>query len=126
MKITVTRELTDEFVSDVLIVAFDGSLGACWYWSKPAPTQWLAVVDDKWKQVLITEPESNEPNKVLLVDESVVQRGIQLLIEHKVGINNDLFVHLMTAVLEGDAGEVDADVADCIIQAGLFGQIVYG
>lgn len=126
----ITKTLSDEFLSDVLITAFDGDLGACWYWAQPAQDHWLQTVavpntrQRLWLHVAIAERD--EPNKGRMVDENVLAQGIRLLLVGKVGIRSDLLEHLKTGVWEGDAGEIDAEVADCIVQAGLFGQIVYG
>ena len=34
--------------------------------------------------------------------------------------------YVYLAITESDAGHIDADAADCIIQAGVYGELVYG
>lgn len=34
-------ELPKEFLSDIMITAFDGQYGGCWYWAEPVGRFWL-------------------------------------------------------------------------------------
>ncbi len=41
-------------------------------------------------------------------------------------VRDDLAEWARLALVEGDAGHVDAEVADCAVQLALFGEVVYG
>lgn len=134
--INVSVNLGDEFISDVLVTGFDGGYGGCWYWAETAPTKWVGEDnephsgayktrgDDEWLGVHVKRREEDEPGR--WVDKEVIRRGIQSLIAKEIPLRDDLYKHLTAGVLEHDAGEIDADVADCIVQAGLFNELVYG
>jgi hypothetical protein len=118
--IKVERELTSEFIGDILVTAFDGSYGGCWYWCRPAGDGWLTVEgdsgEDYWKEVEIYE---DEENKALVVSPDVIALGFQRAID-----NN--YPWAFEAVVSMDAGLIDSLGADVVVQLGLFGEVVYG
>ncbi len=143
IQIKVERELDDEFVSDVLVTAFDGSYGGCWYWADSKRVDenqgpWGYVSEEEgadWAFVNITLQQGDDTgNKVLdammqkgvRVDGEAIRVGIQRIMDGDVGVSDDIRNHIVRGVLEGDAGEIDAIGADCIVQAGVFGELIYG
>lgn len=133
--ISIKRELDAQFVSDVLVTAFDGSVGGCWYWADVPHDAWLYVekspvdmIEDLWTRVIIKEQEPDEESRgqEYTVDAKTIEGGIQAILDGSVEISIDLMAMLMTGVLHDDTGEIDAEVADCIVQAGLFGEVRYG
>jgi len=139
ININIKRTLDDEFVSDVLITAFDGSVGACWYWAEWSDGLTPALVANnvdtghsqrkEWTCCFITERE--EPgvygSKTLYaVAGETIEQGIQRILNDDTLITPYIRQYVLTAVLEGDAGEIDAEAADCIVQIGLFNKIVFG
>ncbi len=131
--ITMTKTLPDGFLSDVLITAFDGSYGGCWYWAKPDlrrnDGRWLTTgPDGTWQSCLITlDPEGSTSCAERLMQEAGV------LVNHDViaqGITKALadgrYPSINEAVLTVDAGCIDADDADVIVQLAVFGEVVYG
>lgn len=97
----------------------------------------------------IIEPQTCEAfdtTKWLPLDVEVVARGIRRILDsrkpdaprnqygHKewreraaCGVRDDIYTGLLLADRSnGDDGDYDADGADCIVQAGLWGHIVYG
>lgn len=137
MLIKVEMELTEDFLSDVLVTAFDGNYGGCWYWARPADVEnWLTtekdVLDDTviWKQVFIEDKE-DEDSELWRVSHNVVAKGIKRILNGNVKCHDliaaDIFnAVIFNAVATRDAGGIDAEAADCIVQAGLFSDIVYG
>ncbi len=137
LKITLTIDLDEDFMSDVLITAFDGDLGACWYWASPANDGWLSTsgtgtwgTGKHWKQCAVVDALGSDGPRiewpVYLVDDKVIAKGIQQLISREAPVNNSIRESIAAAVASGDAGDIDADAADVIVQVGLFGQVVYG
>lgn len=121
MKIEV--ELTDEFIDSVLVTAFDGSYGGCWYWCRPFGWNW--VTTDEEKLWLSCRVQDSEDDHVFTVDRAAVERGIKRILSGEVGIRSDLHAQVAESVSSGDP-DIDADAADCIVQAGVLGKLVYG
>jgi hypothetical protein len=121
----VSIDLPSEFLSDILITAFDGDYGGSWYWATPAMDNWL-VTDDTldeighrlWWSVYVAEREDSSGNQ-WLVTRGTVLLGIQRAIE-------DAYPGVVQAVIEKDAGQFDATLADIVVQFGVFGEVVYG
>ncbi len=118
-------DLESEFLSDILITAFDKSYGGCWYWAIPAIEDWLKTDDlldsmgsRLWWSVYIAEREDSSGNQWTVTRGSVLL-GIQRAIE-------EVYPGVAQAVIEGDAGQFDATLADVIIQYAVFGKLVYG
>lgn len=129
-RITIDQPLESDFLSDILITAFDGGYGGCWYWCEPAmPAHqggWLTVNEAKeWQSVTILETGDGDVSVAHVVDWEVVAKGLQWVVD-KATTGNHLPTTL-SAVLSGDAGDIDATAADMIVQMGLFdGEVRYG
>lgn len=130
--VAVKVELSDDFLSDILITAFDGSCGGSWYWAEPIvgiPTFGIDkaenVMNDCWRWLAVNDRES-DGIKLLVVDHVRLTNGIQSIIDGSVALNAEIHSSVLSAVLESDAGYIDATAADCIVQAGMFGEVIYG
>lgn len=129
--IGVKVDLTPEFLSDVLIIAFDAPHGGCWYWAEPSinadTEQWAYISpDDKtWTKVTVveTEPSDGKSPIVYTVNHPAIQRGCELLL--KKVIEGADFPTTAVAILQQDAGMIDADAADVIVQYAIFGEVIY-
>lgn len=138
LTVKLTMELTPEFCGDVLVTAFDGGYGGSWYWADPSGDAWPVTVsgisdDAVWHEVHIKWDFSDCPSPVMQylyqeaykangyvkVDHEVVRVGLQWAIDQ-----GRQFA--LEAVREMDAGEIDANAADTIVQHGLFGKEIYG
>ena len=93
IEITLKRTLDEGFVSDVLICAFDGVFGACWYWSEPRrmpvsgsflvtslddPNQWVSVD-------IAVENEAGPEGAVTkyVVDADAIRTGMQRILDDR-------------------------------------------
>jgi hypothetical protein len=126
--ITIRMDITQEFLSDLLVTAFDGSYGGSWYWARPniqSPEQgakyWLETDGDLWTVCHIRDLE--DPDRKFKVDHQVLIRGIEKLFEPGVLPGRG---DIRNAVLAQDSGNIDVDAADVIVQLGCFGELVYG
>lgn len=143
--IRVDRELDKEFIGDVLVTAFDGSCGACWYWARPAGRFWLTSEQNPenldpaysfWTAahirtqglIGIKHLDAKQEGGWFTVDGECIRIGIQKILDLDPHANIDPSVrnYIVRGVLESDAGDIDAIAADCIVQIGLFGRIVFG
>ena len=124
VKATVTLHFDDEYLSNILVTAFDGDYGGCWYWAEPKGENWLVTdgVGGVWKSCTVREKEASQPNgkkRWAVVDHAMVGRGIQHIIQ--AGGHDRLKVRLLAK-----DDDLDANDADTIIQFAMFGEEVYG
>ena len=61
-----------------------------------------------------------------LVDADVIEKGIEALKNGKARVNTTLLGWIVDGDNENNGGYIDATAADCIVQAGLFGEVIYG
>lgn len=120
LDITIDRQM----LHDIMVTAFDGDHGGSLFWinndsvklESSGPIEdariWDAVVFNEWS-------DDGWSDKEHRVDHFVLVKGIQALV-------NQGWQPIINAVLDGDAGEIDANLADSIVQEGLFGKQVYG
>lgn len=126
--ISLKTELPDEFLSDILITAFDGAYGASWEWFEPVRVGdrfWLTTngdvqkpsTDDLWLAVRIRLREDCETGHPVLdrrdgfeVDHEALGRAIQAIIDDEyVGIwrkANEREVNAIMEVATADEGEL--------------------
>jgi hypothetical protein len=132
VSIKIEKELPTEFLSDIMITAFDGSYGACWYWSEPDRRNkpWLVTnsnsvaSESRWFTAFIQDKEDEAERWE--VNHEVIAKGIERIISGEVEIASYIQNYVQDSLVEYDAGDIDASAADCIVQAGLFGELVYG
>jgi hypothetical protein len=82
------------------------------------------------------EPDEDGAFPTYAVDALTVAAGVQNILSanatndedlrSKCHIRDDLFTQVMSLFRGEDDWDVDADAADCIVQAGLFGEVRYG
>lgn len=134
MNITVP-DLTTSDCGWIAITAAEGGIG---YWSRLKdylPSRWypadadkpLPVDDDFVFYALKCDNPMGRGIGTLIVNitpEVIVDGMRQLLGGGKV--RADLVQQALANVREGEPGAVDADVADCILQLGIFGEVVFG
>lgn len=116
--IKIEATLTDETLMDVLTTAVEGGIN---YW---ASAKKIERDDDLnvTKIVGLFDKEDGEAKGD--VDLTTVANGIEAILSGKVGLRSDLLRQVYSTIT--DDMDVDADAADCIVQAGLFGEVVYG
>lgn len=146
IKIQTEYEINDEMIDSILVTAFDGNHGGSWYWAKPGREDWLvtqpvgtctahgsaqhlsqdecvafAKVDVRglWTKVHVRDGEDPDDGVEYVVSGEVIALGIRLMLEQGWG-------SLLEAIVTNDGGMIDADLADSIVQYGLFQGGVYG
>jgi hypothetical protein len=135
-------ELSDEFLSRILEVAVEGG---CSYWadaegesSGGAPNgardfDLSDYTEDEDEEDDDEEPFYRSANFLVSKDPSqggtLDQQGVADAIERIVGGEADvppaIREIIAAAVQDDDASEIDAEAADCIVQIGLFDELVY-
>ena len=109
----------DETAKDIFTTAIEGGVN-----------YWLGVDQYKWVDLDLdyfatgTLVEENTPVRI---DRNVIRKGIRVAYEKRSEIGN-LYVRRAICDLQWgnyDDLDYDADVADIVVQMGLFGEIVY-
>lgn len=108
------------FLADILITAAEGGIN---YWAITFNYEWS---DDKPGLTRVQILERGSRNDERWVDINTIELGIRRIVGNEVKINDRTKQDLWLAWGSLDAGEVDAGDADCIVQAALFGTIVFG
>lgn len=120
--VQVTLPISDSLLSDVLCTAFEGGIN---YWCN------AVKVKDKTSSYMcfeVTERYDNSLDEAFLgvLNNLTIRRGVRLILDGTVKVSPTILGDLRKAVRENYAGYVDSEVADCIVQAGLFDELVYG
>lgn len=129
ISVTIELKLGEQFLSDVLVTAFDGQYGGCWYWAEAYSDKAFAFTGDRWDYVTIREKVDGEPTQPLKhwkVDHALLAKGIETLFDTGSKVSPVMRHSLREAVLAQDAGNIDASDADVLVQLAVFGEMVYG
>lgn len=115
-----TTETREQFLWDVFVTAMEGGVN---YWADVLSYHPSAESkDDLFNfRAKIRDQETGERFDV---NSQTIERGLQLC------RHTQLADRIRAAILLGEAkndgGCVDAEAADCIVQAALFGEVIYG
>lgn len=120
--INIDVELPEEFIGDVMTTMVESGYDCLFYWGTPT----FINRDSNLVPILasIVEDEDDE-RTVHTLTHDMVAPAIERIIKEKL-VGSALMPYLMRAVLEQDAGDVDAILADCILQVALLGEVRYG
>lgn len=108
----------EQYLDDIIIAAVEGGIG---YWSIGRGYKWS---EDGPTTVEIMEEE--EGSTWHLVDRSAIRKGIGLVLSGDMKVHESYADTLRRAERHNDAGEIDAELADIIVQAAILGDVVYG
>jgi len=110
----------EQFLADILIGAIEGGTG---YWA--SVSRYKHDCPPGETHATIHDLEDDE--KPYEVTPRVVAHGLQVILEPDSSINNQLRAIIREANATNDAGgQFDSECADVVVQAGLFGKVIYG
>lgn len=128
-----------QFLHDVMITAISGGVS---YWSVADDivrhenddlfyVSYVLYCSDGGKEPIECGNDVDEVCKGHTVDPELVARGLGLgtkpeAASGEIGWAYSQRKHVILANRESDAGEIDSVDADCIVQLGIFGKVVYG
>lgn len=130
-----------QFLYDIMATALEGGVN---YWSAADDVERGDPDKDFYRSYVLyctdggRESVECGANPKLLctghkVDPDVIARGLGLGTvteavgnEKEIGWHYNQRKHVILANRENDAGEIDAGDADCIVQLGVFGKVIYG
>jgi len=109
----------EDFLDSVIITAVEGGIG---YWSRVRNYRWS---DDGPTSVEIMEDE--EPTWHL-VDRDVIRKGLRLIAqpESPINLHESYRQDIARASRANEGGDIDATLADIIVQCAVLGEVVYG
>ena len=125
-KFLVQRLVRVDFLSSIIVTAVEGGIQ---YWADVKDYIWDDDDDHNLTHASVTI-RSNEGDDTLSewtpVMMSTVELGVNRIKGGELRINHEFRKIVALADIDSHAGEIDSEIADCIVQAGLFGKLVYG
>jgi hypothetical protein len=114
--------INDEWVNNVVCTGFDSSYGGCWYWidtfaikdNDKKGCKYATEIISKGGVYLITVEE--EKDKIYKFDLKTLTKGFKKYIKWAIEKGKDIYY---------DPADIDVEIADIIIQFGIFGEIIY-
>ena len=129
--IKIEVEIKDEMINDIFITAIEQGIG---YWAVASQTEYTgegssltyvsAMLADR-EEAFTWGSRSRLEFTWHRLDKDVIVKGIERIMSGEVGIRSDLHAQISESIRADDC-DIDADAADCIVQAGIFGELVYG
>jgi hypothetical protein len=118
--VTLDFPIPYQLVLDVLTIAVEGGIN---YWCVCE----IVKRDDEFNVVaVIGAADAENPEvKFGVIDGTTVVEGIRRVFTIP-KFNPTIRSYIIGAIVEGDSGMIDVEAADCIIQLGLFKELVYG
>lgn len=124
-------EERQELLRDVAVCAVEGGIN---YWARVRRYKWSSVSPASLDHMLpfpvieispAEDPDDFEPCKI---GEQIIVKGLRMICsaEGKELINAENRKMILEANIDNDASNIDADLADAIVQVGLFGKLVFG
>lgn len=129
--ITIQVPLSDLLAWDTLTLAVEGGIG---YWARARhitrnpearDPNGLLTRDALLVTSLQVHGDGDVPTSWTTLDKATVARGFDLALNGQF-VNDDLKGAIFRALANDDGAELDAEAADCIVQLGLFGELIYG
>lgn len=133
------------FYAGIISTALEGGIG---YWSAAEEYRWFdpyleggscepgpqgtanayAVIVPADEESSWAEWPEHDGGQRVRVGIELVRRAVNQIVRGEVGhhIRDDIVTKIRRGLREWDAGEIDADAADVIVQVGVFGKVVFG
>jgi hypothetical protein len=124
--------ISEQLFRDVMITAIAGGID---YWGRvtvaeghlmklddPATPD---VLDVAFCLVVEHEPSEGEVLKRKVLNRMVMQAGLDKLLSKGFEINHSILHRIIDGVRDDDAGHIDSEAADVLVQASMFGELVY-
>jgi hypothetical protein len=109
----------EQYLDDILTTAVEGGIG---YWSFGRNYVW----SDEGPASVEIKQDDEDDDTWHTVDRSAIRKGITRLLSGDMKVHESYVTLLRKADRHNDAGDIDAEIADLIVQAAILGDIVYG
>lgn len=107
----------ENFLKDVLITAVEGGTG---YWAQ------VSCYFPDAGRVALHEFDDDGITETHKVTVGTIETGIKRIIADRELVNRVIREDVIIDSVENEMVRGDSDTADCIVQVGLFGKVVYG
>lgn len=113
-----------EFLSDILLTAIEGGIN---YWAWQHARSWDEDYEILNAITISPMDEDGSEGTQVTVDHAKLEEAIALIVgpQSEFEVRDDILQQIVLATRNNDAGEIDAEAADVIVQAACFGEIVY-
>lgn len=111
----------NELTFNIIVAAVEGGIN---YWALTRNYRWDLDTD-----VASVEVCEDGSNAWTVVDQAWVERALEAIRNERreIELRDDILSAILLADrTNGRQGDIDAEAADCVIQLGLFGEVVYG
>lgn len=115
---TARNDERKQFLTDVLTTAVEGGIN---YWASVDEYEWDVPLGEAY--VVVRDMEDDTTHRV---DLDVIAKGIGIEVAGKWDPGSYFAQFVIANRTNGKDGDFDASVADVILQAGIFGKVVYG
>jgi len=117
-----------QFLFDIFVTALEGGVG---YWAQSSVYKWTKDGTDNEEDLdnfhsIVTDAEDDEAFEESTINQDTIVKGINKIIKGEVQINDTMRQNITIASIRNDAGMLDANDADAIVQVGLLGEIMFG
>lgn len=117
--------LSKDFLRNVMTSAFESGVYGSSSWST------VLEIRGNYDAVHIsydrkTGQEGERKGRKWLDLDSLIEGIRRLLSSKRIDLGNSLRGRLAAAVVTQDAGEIDGPLADCVVQAAVFNDVIYG
>jgi hypothetical protein len=119
--VTMALEVKDKLCLDLLTTAFEGG-SAYWLACKTRERD----AEGNVTKIIGCRDAEDKTTKWPDADLATMRLGIQKILNGDVAVAKNIRADVLAAVLDDDNTSWDAETADCVLQAGLLGSIVYG
>ena len=113
----------EQFIFDVFVTALEGDVAL---WANIETYRWSAAEDTGDLGNLTASVVAEDTDEVHVVNAHVIRKGLAYALTRDVRYlsakTRDVIARASRA---NDASEIDADIADVVVQIGLFGEVRY-
>lgn len=130
-----TVELKDQsaqMLTDIITTAVEGGIG---YWSALVVYRWTEGPEHTHAKIVPATDEfdlhDDDGGELFSADEpaeitpEVVRLGMERIINGEAKLRSDIVAAIAQSVAEQWGGHIDSEIADCIVQVGLFGETIW-
>lgn len=112
----------DQLWFDTFITALEGATG---YWGVVSRYQWRDPDGRDDMSGFVAEIRDLE-GSTKHIDLDVVVAGFELITRGEVTVADHIRSPIVAALIDPDDADIDATLADCVVQAGLYQDLIYG
>ena len=126
-----TTKTRDEFIRDIAITAVESGIG---YWSSCKRYRWSTGVEPLLNNMLpfpdvrIVPAEDPADFNETTITRKTIETGLRRIRANecgKWGLADAIRKTVIAADVMNNAGDIDADAADAVVQIGLFGELMF-